>query len=409
MLSRARKVGGRWGIFSGPRFGFYDRANEGAAPRENIWIHAVSLGETRAVQPLIQALLAVGERILLTHTTVTGRDEGQRLFAEAVANGSLVQEWLPYDFPGATRRFFHHFQPRLGLLVEREVWPNLLYQAARKNVPMVLVSARFSASALRQARWLGGALRQAYGRLHVVLAQTQEDASRLREIGAGHVQVVGNMKFDLALPAAQVQAGRVWRSQLNRPVVAIASTREGEDAVFVELIARTTGAATGNPLYLLIPRHPQRFSEVAAILDKHGIAYSRRASDHAIAITPDTRVLLGDTLGEMPFYYAVADVAIIGGGFAPLGGQNLIEACAAGTPVIVGPHMHNFEQATRDAVAAGAALQVADAADAMREAAALLNDGSRRAAMSEAALVWTASHAGATNRIMQALRPWLRR
>ncbi|WP_454692311.1 3-deoxy-D-manno-octulosonic acid transferase [Achromobacter aloeverae] len=406
MAVRARKTGREWEIFSRSRFGLVDASAQQTAYRGCVWIHAVSLGETRAAQPLIQELLKAGERLLLTHTTPTGRSEGARLFAAAIASGQLGQTWLPYDFPGATRRFMQRYRPRIGILVEREVWPNLLEQARLAGVPMALVSARLSVSSLRQARWLGRALKQAYGSIRLILAQTVDDAARLVEMGARDVRVVGNMKFDLALPADQLDAGRAWRSALGRPVIAIASTREGEDAPFADLILTSSSDAAVPPFYLLIPRHPQRFDTVAALLADHKLPYERRSS---MAASPgrQTRVMLGDTLGEMAFYYAAADVAIIGGGFAPLGGQNLIEACAAGAAVIVGPHMHNFEQATRDAVAAGAAVEVADAAEAMRLASVLLSDDRRRINMRNAALTFTAGHAGATGRIMHALAPWL--
>lgn len=408
MALRARKAGGKWAIFSGPRFGLADPSTQETLDSGGVWIHAVSLGETRAAQPLIQALLDAGERLLLTHTTPTGRAEGCRLFAAAIASGQLRQTWLPYDFPGATRRFMRRYQPRIGMLVEREVWPNLLEQARVADIPIVLVSARFSASSLRQARWLSRALKQAYGSLRMTLAQTADDAARLLEIGARDVRVVGNLKFDLTLPAGQLTAGRAWREALGRPVIAIASTREGEDAPFLDLIVADSPCVPAQPFYLLIPRHPQRFDAAAALLAGRNLPYERRSQLAAASPNPQSRVMLGDTLGEMAFYYAAADVVIVGGGFAPLGGQNLIEACAAGAAVIVGPHMHNFEQATRDAVAAGAALQVANAAEAMQLMSDLLSDDHRRIAMRNAALSWTAGHTGATARIMYALAPWLK-
>jgi len=406
---RARKAGGHWGIFSRPRFGYAEGPVSVTGERDRIWIHAVSLGETRAAQPLIQALLDSGARLLLTHTTATGRAEGGRLYGPAIASGQIRQTWLPYDFPGSTRRFFKHHYPCLGVLIEREVWPNLLYQARRAGIPMILASARLSESSLRQARWLERALRRAYGSLEETLAQSPEDAGRLIQIGARNVQVVGNIKFDVALPVNLVEAGRTWRGRIGRPVVAIASTREGEDSPFADLFAASASSRRIDPLYLLIPRHPQRFDVVAELLAARNLEYERRSHIGDNTPAPETRVLLGDTLGEMAFYYAAADVAIIGGGFAPLGGQNLIEACVAGTPVILGPHMYNFAQAARDAIAAGAALQVRDPAEALRQAVLLLNDDSRRAAMRNAALAWVANHAGATRRIMQALRPWVER
>lgn len=402
MARRAKRAGGRWEIFSPERFGRAEPAS--LKPDNPVWVHAVSLGETRAALPLLNALLARGLPVLLTHTTATGRAEGERLFQDAIARGQLRQVWLPYDFPGATRRFMAAHRPRCGLLMEREIWPNLLAAARQAKVPMALVSARYSASSLRQARRMGGVMREALAGLDQVLAQTAEDAGRLAQAGAPAAQVTGNLKFDLVLPAAQVEAGRAWRAGLDRPVVAVASTREGEDAPFIDAIKRHA-AVPGAPLFLLIPRHPQRFDEAAGLLSNANVPFVRRSA--GVAAAPDTAVLLGDTLGEMAFYYAASDVAIVAGSFAPLGGQNLIEACAAGVPVIVGPHTFNFKQAAEDAVEAGAAVRTADAGQAVDAALALVDDTARRQAASKAARVWFEQHAGATGRTMAALAPWL--
>jgi len=374
-----------------------------------VWIHAVSLGETRAAQPLIRAALDRGLPVLLTHTTATGRAEGARLFRTEIDAGQLRQAWLPFDTPGAMRRFYRHFAPRCGLLVETEVWPNLVAQAVRHDVRIALVSARLSPRSARRARRLGSLAREAFGALDAVLAQTEADADRLRTIGARDPQVVGNLKFDIALPPAQVAAGQAWRTQVGRPVLVIASTREGEEAGFLAALTRQLPAA-GNPapLVVLIPRHPQRFDEVAGMLDTAAMTYLRRsAMADDDAVPAEVQVVLGDTLGEMPRFYAAADVAIVAGSFAPLGGQNLIEASACGVPVIVGPHTFNFAQASDDAIAAGAALRAEDAEDAVAQALSLLGDETRRAEMRTAAEHFTATHAGATRRVVAHLSSWL--
>ncbi|MFY0477668.1 3-deoxy-D-manno-octulosonic acid transferase [Achromobacter marplatensis] len=412
MAHRARRAGGHWDIFSPERFGHAAAPVPTPLPvspswTQPVWVHAVSLGETRAAQPLLQALLDRGLPVLLTHMTATGRAEGQRLFSEAIGRGQLRQAWLPYDFPGATRRFMDSYQPRCGLLIEREIWPNLLAAARRARVPMALVSARYSASSLRQAGRMGSVMREALAGLDQVLAQTSEDAARLAQAGAPQPIVTGNLKFDLVLPASQVQAGRAWRAQRGRPVLAVASTREGEDSGFIAAIKRHAAAPRGPdaPLFLLIPRHPQRFDEAARQLTEAGLPFVRRAD--GVEPGPDTVVMLGDTLGEMAFYYAASDVAVVAGSFAPLGGQNLIEACAAGVPVIVGPHTFNFKQAAEDAIAEGAAWRAADAGQAVDRAMALLADAPRREAASQAARAWFDTHAGATRRTLDALAPWL--
>ncbi len=407
MGHRARRAGGQWEIFSPQRFGRLPAASSSDSQAAPVWVHAVSLGETRAAQPLLQALLDRGLPVLLTHVTATGRAEGARLFQDAIGRGQLRQAWLPYDFPGATRRFMAASRPRCGLLIEREVWPNLLAAARAAGVPMGLVSARFSASSLRQAGRMGGVMREALAGLDAVLAQTAEDAARLAQAGARQPVVTGNLKFDLALPPTQVQAGQAWRQRLGRPVVAVASTREGEDGAFIEAVKRHAKVSGTHdaPLFLLIPRHPQRFDEAARLLEEAGLAYARRSAGAEPGA--DTTVLLGDTLGEMAFYYAASDVAIVAGSFAPLGGQNLIEACAAGVPVIVGPHTFNFKQAAEDAIEAGAAQRAPDAAQAVDAAMALLADEARRRRGGEAARAWFGAHAGATGRTLDALASWL--
>jgi len=464
MYWRARRAGGVWQIFSAERFGSYALPWDDEAP---VWVHAVSLGETRAAQSLIVSLLARGDRVLLTHMTPTGRAEGAKLFAAEIATGQLRQQWLPYDFPGATRRFFTHYKPRLGLLIEREVWPNLIDQAQVADIPVILVSARFSARAQGHVRRIDqlffSLMRDTYASIDLVLAQTEDDARRLFEVGASNVQIVGNLKFDIDLPVVAVDAGRAWRERLQRPVISIASTREGEDAMFVAAVQQqlahpdlviedlpvqfdsiltpvlvptstststsTATSTTGQrieptsviadqslssavpPLFFLIPRHPQRFEEAARLLEQAGLMFVRwseiRHNTHADRELADVRVVLGDTLGEMPFFYAASDVAIVAGSFAPHGGQNLIEACAIGTPVIVGPFARNFADAVQGAVAAGAAIQIqrSELVDpALRAVATALSWLKEPVALEERGRLgreWVALHTGATTRILQ--------
>ncbi|CAJ47732.1 3-deoxy-D-manno-octulosonic acid transferase [Bordetella avium] len=390
---RARRVPGQWDVLARTRFGH----PEADPLRGAIWMHAVSLGETRAAQPLIDALLAQGLPILLTHMTATGRAEGARLFGDAIGRGQLRQVWLPYDFPGAVGRFFDAYEPRCGLIVEREIWPNLLAAANARGLPLALVNARFSASSLRTSLRLGRVMREAMSGLDLVLAQSEADAQRLREAGARNVQVTGNLKFDVSLPEALLREGRAWREAVGRPVVAIASTREGEDLMFLQALGELP---TPRPLYLLIPRHPQRFDEAWAQAEATGLRVGRRSAGAAGA---ELDILVGDSLGEMPFYYAAADVAVIGGSFAPLGGQNLIEACAAGTPVITGPHTFNFEPATSDAIEAGAAQRVETARQALQLADQWLADPELLRQRAQAALAWTTTHKGAVARSIDAL------
>ena len=415
MAARARRSGGVWDVWSGARFGRYEQPSPLSNP---VWIHAVSLGETRAAQPLIQSLLDQGKRVLLTHMTATGRAEGARAFATAIQEGRVAQEWLPYDFPGSTRRFIEHYRPCVGVLIEREIWPNLIASARKAGIPMMLVSARFSDRALHQSLRAGSVMRQAYAGFQAVYAQTLHDAQRLEQAGASAVRVSGNFKFDVSLPAGKIKRGREFAAALPRKVVTIASTREGEDEMFVRAIKRQLRRTCGGDqslservLFCIIPRHPQRFDEAAALLEKAGLSYVRRStlieagdsSTTALQLCANANVLLGDTLGEMAWYYAVSQVAIVGGSFAPLGGQNFIEACAVGVPVLVGPHTRNFEQAVVDAVDEGAAVRMPNAEAAVQRALQLLEEPQRLTRMGEAGSHWVQKHAGAVARVVAGL------
>jgi 3-deoxy-D-manno-octulosonic-acid transferase len=365
------------------RLGIYT----GERPATLLWIHAVSVGEARAAEPLVRALAgaAPDHRILVTCTTAAGRETLKQLYGDAV-----LRAWLPYDYPETAQAFLEHFRPRLGVLMETELWPNLLAQCARNGMPVMLANARLSEKSARgYRRWralAGPALRS----LAAVCAQSAADAERLRALGARGVEVAGNLKFDIAPDAAQVAAGRAWRSQVARPVILLASTREGEEKTLLD------AAAAARALIVVVPRHPRRFDEVAPL------AQSRRSRQPLPA--PGDRVHLGDTMGEMAFYYGACDVAIIGGSFAPLGGQNLIEALAAGAPVIVGPHMYNFADATQLALQAGAAIQVPDAGAAMQAALRLLGEEEQRRRMGEAGKNLIAAHRGATARHLAVCR-----
>lgn len=412
MAVRARRAGGDWGVMSGERFGRY---RQDSRLRNPVWVHAVSLGETRAAQPLLRALLDHGEHVLLTHLTVTGLEEGQRAFAREIAEGQLEQQWLPYDFPGATARFLDHYRPAVGILIEREIWPNLLASARARKLPMMLVSARFSDHALRTVLRAGKVLQEAYAGLAAVHAQTLQDAQRLEQAGALAVRVSGNFKFDIQIPQDQVDKGKEFAEALNRRIVTIASTREGEDEMFIQAIqkhVRRMQAQGQEPheavTFRLVPRHPQRFEAAAQMLADAELPFERRSATlagsdccaSAVRAARNAVVLLGDTVGEMVRNYASSHVAIIGGSFAPHGGQNLIEACAVGVPVIVGPHTYNFEQAVNDAIHEGAALRAQDAEAALQLALQLLDDPRRLAQMGEAAEDWVRQHAGAVQRVM---------
>ena len=376
------------------RFGYY-RYRRSLEPV--IWVHAVSVGETHAAAPLIRALQESrpDHRILLTHTTPTGRDAAAALFGD-----SVLSCYLPYDFPGAMARFLDHFRPRVGALMETEIWPNLIHACRARETPLYLVNARLSEKSWGRYRWLRRLARSTLSELAGIAAQGADDARRLRALGAAAVMVAGNLKFDVTVPAVQVELGRSWRAACGtRAVLLAASTRAGEEALLLDAMART---AIPNLLLVIVPRHPQRFDEVAALIERHGFRSRRRTA--GLVADAGVQVLLGDSMGEMFAYYTACDVAFVGGSLLPFGAQNLIEACAVGRPVLVGPSIYNFEEAAAGAIAAGAALQVKDAAQLMQEAQRLLSDRGSAARMAEAGRAFSRAHQGATRRVLEMLR-----
>jgi 3-deoxy-D-manno-octulosonic-acid transferase len=365
-----------------------------------IWVHAVSLGETRAAVPLVDRLKRAhpDATVLITHMTATGRAAGHMLFGDRV-----IQAWLPYDAPFAVRAFLAHFKPRVGLLMETELWPNLVALARAAAVPIYLVNARMSRRSAAGYARVRALSRPMLAALSGVAAQTEADAARLAALGAPAAVVTGNLKFDVAVPDTAEALGREFRDRFGaaRPVWVAASTRDGEEAMLVEaLAARSLPAAA---LTVIVPRHPQRFAAVAELLRNRGIPFVRRSSN--APVPADTPVVLGDSMGEMPGYYAAADVVFVGGSLLPLGGQNLIEPIASGRPTLVGPHMFNFAEATEKALAAGAAVEVADATALIAKVGELFADASRREAMRAAALAFHAAHRGAADRLWAWLAP----
>ena len=374
------------------RFGRYP----GRSDAGRIWVHAVSLGETRAAAILLEHLRAQepGVRVLLTHGTATGRAEGERLLRPGDA-----QAWLPWDTPHAVGRFLQHFRPRIGVLMETEVWPNLAAGCAQQGVPLVLANARLSEKSMRQALRLARLSRPAYGALASSWAQTEADARRLVRVGAAVGGVFGNLKFDATPDPDQLARGRQWRRP-GRPVVMFASSREGEEQALFEALG-ADGNLAGGVQWLVVPRHPQRFDEVAALAGQHGLTVSRRSSWSDEPQPAD--VWLGDSLGEMALYYGLAHAALLGGSFEPLGGQNLIEAAASGCPVVMGPHTFNFADAAQLAEDAGAALRAETLVQGIQISVAVAADGQRQAEAAAAGLSFAAAHRGAAQKTAAAV------
>jgi 3-deoxy-D-manno-octulosonic-acid transferase len=378
------------------RFGFY-----GMTPSKPIiWIHSVSVGETRAAAPLIARLQQrfPEHQVLLTHMTPTGRETGRQLFGDKV-----LRCYLPYDFPLAAGRFLAHFRPDLGVLMETEIWPNLLAACSKAHVPIALVNGRLSEKSARRYRLLATLARESFARLDRVCAISAGDAVRLSALGARDVSVLGNLKFDIAPPDDVQSRAAALRTLFGpRPTLLLASTREGEETLLLQAFGRL---ATPRPLLVIVPRHPQRFDEVAGLIARHGFRYQKRSANEAVH--GDTEVVLGDSMGEMFAYYGAADIAFVGGSLLPYGGQNLIEACAMGTPVLVGPHTFNFEDAARQAIEQTAARRVADADALMADASGLLEGQPELARMGQAGRAFWQQNQGATERTVEVLAPFL--
>jgi 3-deoxy-D-manno-octulosonic-acid transferase len=388
----------RYGENPGERFGFYRTA----PGKPVIWLHAVSLGETRAAEPLLRALRDRHPDcdLLITQMTATGREAAQQLLG-----GSARVAWLAYDYPSAVRRFLRHFQPRLGILMETEIWFHLVAECERARVPLVLANARMSEKSARGYAVVGPLVRGALGGLSAVAAQTAEDAERLRLLGARTVEVTGNLKFDVEPGAGSDSLAAQFRQRFgNRAVFLAASTREGEEGL---LLGALEQISLRNALMVIVPRHPQRFDAVAQLIAARGLKFVRRSA--GTVLEADCRIVLGDSMGEMAAYYRACDVAFVGGSLLAYGGQNLIEACAAGVPVLVGPYTYNFAQAAESAVAAGAALRVTGAEDALRQASSLLFDAGLRERMGRAGIAFCATHRGATQRTLALCERLLRR
>ncbi len=380
------------------RFGFYKLKITKPLNKPIVWLHCVSVGETRAAEPLIVALQAAypQHQILLTHGTPTGREAGIGLF------GSLVERvYLPYDVPFAVNHFLAHFKPAIGLIMETELWFNLLAACKQRDIPVLLLNARLSEKSAKGYAKLGQLAREGLQNLSAIAAQSSDDAKRLESLGAQNISVAGNLKFDVKPPADSLDKGLQLRTLFgDKPVFLAASTREGEEALTLDAVKDL------DILTVIVPRHPQRFNEVEALIKSRALLYTRRTS-LSKPIDNSTQMILGDTMGELFSYYAACDFTFIGGSLLPFGGQNLIEAAALGKPILIGEHTFNFAQASNNAVAAGAALRVKDAAGLREKIEYLLKNKNSATNMQNAALKFSTDSQGATARTMQLIRGFL--
>jgi 3-deoxy-D-manno-octulosonic-acid transferase len=403
----------------GERFAWRYGCSKRSTATRRVWLHAVSLGETRAAKPLIDALFACDEvvHVILTHTTPTGRAAGRALFAPYLNSGRMTQVYVPYDLPDVVARFLWRFAPTDCWLMETEIWPNMIAACVKRGISVSLLNGRLSDKTLQKTLkngFFAKLFKQAYGQLSNVCAQSVADGERYEQLGVSRARLTltGNLKFDMSTPHEQVAAGLRWRASRSndRRIVLLASTREGEERLWLDALhSKAFDGVFDDVQWWLVPRHPQRFSEVENLLRESGFAHEalvRKTTLDSLAQTQrseslnQARVLLGDTMGEMFAYYAAADVVLMGGAWQPLGGQNFLEPLSIGKPTIIGPHTYNFVQAAQDAVAASALIQVADIFDALHEVQRLLAQDDERERYGANAQAFVGQHQGAVARTL---------
>jgi len=382
------------------RFGFGRKIG-----RPSIWLHAVSVGEVTAAAALLEALRARFPQLpcVVSTATPTGRERARRLFGE-----QADIRYLAYDTPCAVSRFLTRVNPRVAIIVETELWPNLLHECRRREVPVVLASARLTARSVARYRKAGDLFADAVAKNVIVAAQTSADAERFIAIGAdpARAREVGNLKFDLQLGEEVLRAGRALRTGYlgERPVWTAGSTHAGEEEALLAAHAELRKAVPA-ALLVLVPRHPQRFESVAGLLARRGVRFDRRSSAASVRAEADT--LLVDTMGELTAFYAASDVAFVGGSLVPVGGHNLLEPAALGIPVITGPYTANNREIARELLLCGAAIQVTDAATLAGLLAQFLGDATLRARAGALGREFVDAHRGTVARMIALIDPLL--
>jgi 3-deoxy-D-manno-octulosonic-acid transferase len=399
MLWRGWRERGYWQNFA-QRFGFGR-----ALALPSIWVHAVSAGEVQAAAALVLNLTARYPSIPLVLTTATpaGAQRAGALFSERVD-----VRFVPFDLPGAARRFFERVRPRLAVIFETELWPNLYHECRTRRVPLILASARLSPRSARRYRRLFGLFEDTLAQGVVIAAQAPADAERFRSVGApaAHTHVTGNLKFDFTVPPQTLARGRELRAfhAAHRCVWVAGSTHAGEEAILLDAQRRLLGLRP-DALLVLVPRHPPRFAEVTAWLGREAVPFVK-VSQH-IACTADTAVLLVDSLGELLDFYAAADVAFVGGSLVPVGGHNLLEPAALGLPILCGPYFFNSEDIAQLLIACGALEVVRDAANLAERLTALLADPAERARRGQLARASIEDNRGTLEKLLGLIDPVL--
>jgi 3-deoxy-D-manno-octulosonic-acid transferase len=377
----------RFGIFRAPGFS------------GSLWVHAVSVGEVNAAEPLIKALRRdyPNAPVVITTVTPTGTARVHQLFGD-----SVFHVYLPYDLPFSVSRFLNRVRPRLALIVETEIWPNLYYACRRRGIPLMIVNARLSERSMRGYRPLRALARSALRCVRQIAAQSRTDAARYRLLGADPQQIVitGNMKFDMPIPLGAVAEGAAKREHWGprRPVWMAASTHEGEELPVLEAHLQVLKRLP-DALLLLAPRHPERFRLVEHAVRSLGFSVATHSADEVPSTSHQVFVI--DAMGQLMPLFAATDVAFVGGSLVPIGGHNVLEPAALSVPVLVGPHTFNFEEITHSLIQQGGAERVTDAARLGPDVLHLLLDAARRERMGQAAQQVFERERGAVQRIMQ--------
>ena len=371
-----------------------------------IWVHAVSVGEVQAAAALVNTLRERYPDIPIVVTTFTPTGAGR---ARALFKDRAQVRYLPFDLPGSVRRFLKKIRPRIAVIFETELWPNLYHQCGRRRVPLVLASARLSDRSVSRYRRLGALFRETLAQGVVVAAQGEADANRFRSLGSdpSNTHVTGNLKFDFSVPADITERGRVMRDYYapGRPVWVAGSTHGGgeEDALIeAQKIVRNR---LPNALLVMAPRHPNRFGEVAAQLVSRGVRFIRRSQTPAAGAIGEADIMLLDSLGELLDFYAAGDVAFVGGSLVPIGGHNLLEPAALGLPILTGPHNSNSAEAARLLIAKGAVQVAENPQDLAEKVVALLKDPEGRARMGQEGRAFVEANRGALQKLLGLVVP----
>ena len=398
-----------WRGFKGPaywqrwneRLGFYTSTS---VP-EVIWFHAVSVGEAESVFQLVWLIQQAypKHQVLITTTTPTGSARVKAIMADSVEH-----VYLPYDIPGPLTRFIKHFQPKIAVIMETEIWPNLFFQCGKQNIPLVIINARLSENSERGYRKLPSFIASVLANVRYIAAQTQVDKERFINIGVdeGLVETVGNIKFDLEIANEVVNQGQQLKVQLfnDRQVWIIASTHKDEEAFFIQ-IYKNIKERFPKLLLLIVPRHPERFKEVENLCIKNQLKVALRSQQQTCSLRTD--VYLADTMGELKMLYAAADVAFVGGSLVPVGGHNVLEPAVLGIPVMFGPYMSNFKEIEQGLLDSEAALKCLDVADIEKKISELLVNDQARVKLTERAKDFVRKNRGAINKIFSLIEELL--